>query len=83
MTVKNRLINRIKQDLPMVPLNGLIDLVSYRGPKDAGQMSWEALGTMDRICSAESMTDLLKAKRITTTRPDQYKSNGWEIGSGS
>lgn len=82
MKTKDKLVARIKRDLPMIPLEGLIDLVSYRGPKDAGQMSWEALGTLDRICSAESMSDLLKARKITTTRPNQYRSNGWEIGSG-
>ena len=80
-TVSARLIARINAELPEVPLSDDAIFYSYRGPKDAGQLSWEALGQQERICSSESMTSLLRADKLATTTPDEYRSKGWEIGS--
>jgi len=80
-TVSSKLVRRINADLPQVPLRPDAVLCSYRGPKDGGQMAWDAIDHSPRICSAETMTDLLSAARIACTTPDQYRSNGWEIGS--
>lgn len=82
LTVKQRLINRIRAELPFVPIDEVDDLVCYRGPKDGGQMAWDSVGGPCRICSAETMTDLVKADRISSTDPKEYNSNGYEIGSG-
>lgn len=81
MDSKTRLIQRILTELPEVPISPIAELYSYRGPKDAGQMSWETIGINgERICSCDSITTLLKAKKIGTTKPGDYRSNGWEIG---
>lgn len=62
-----------------MPISLSDKLFSYRGPKDAGQLSWTN-GGYPEVCSCDSMTDLLKAKKIGTTEPWQYRSKGWEIG---
>lgn len=84
MNVKTKLIYRIIEELPQVPISPLAEIYTYHGPKDGGQMSWETIGIDgSRICSCESMTDLLKAKSLITTEPKDYRSNGWEIGSSN
>jgi len=80
-TVSARLIKRINAELPEVPLSADAVFFSYRGPKDAGQLSWEVIGSCPSICSSESMTELLKAEKLATTKPHEYRSKGWEIGS--
>ena len=77
MTKSARLIRRINKELPHVPLPPDATLVSYRGPKDGGQMSWAAM-EYPNVCSSETMTDLLAADTISA-----YNFEGeWEIGSG-
>lgn len=81
-SIKQKLIDRIRTELPFVPIDDIDDLIPYRGPKDGGQMAWESIGGLKRICSAETMSNLLKAEEICSTTPDMYQSNGFEIGSG-
>ena len=81
MDTRTRLVRRIIEELPEVPISPIAKFYSYSGPKDAGQTSWETIGINgERICSCDTMSALLKAKKIGTTRSEDYKSNGWEIG---
>lgn len=81
-SVKQQLIDRIRKELPFVPIDDIDDLIPIRGPKDGGQIAWESFGGFNRICSAETMRDLVKAKEICSTTPEMYNSDGFEIGSG-
>jgi hypothetical protein len=78
MTKSAKLIRRINKELPHVPLSPDATLISYRGPKDAGQMSWTTLG-YPNVSSAETMTDLLLASTISAYN---FEGEEWEIGSG-
>lgn len=80
MTLQARLIRRINKELPQVPVHAGDNLASYRGPKDGGQMSWFCVRD-GRICSAETMTELVNAREIWATHPNDYRSNGYQIGA--
>lgn len=64
MTIKARLIKRINQELPFVPISSE-DMIFHRrgkGTRDAGELSWYS---SNGVGSDETMTDLLKAKELS------------------
>lgn len=81
-TIKEKLIKKINDQLPHVPISPGDKIISYRGPKDAGQYSWTTLG-FPAVCSSETMTDLLTYSQLCSTLPTQYRCEVYEIGGGS
>lgn len=79
-TVKEKLIKKINEQLPHVPISPGDKIMSYRGPKDAGQYSWSTMG-FPAVCSCETMTYLLACKQLDSTLPTQYRSDAYQIGS--
>jgi hypothetical protein len=93
--VQVKLIARIRQELPEIPLPQNPEFLVFRGRKDTGTTAWEIKASHrlnedtilsgineDAILSEDSMTTLVNAKSIgLVSRPNDYCSKGWEIGA--
>ena len=77
-TPTSKLIDRINDELPDVPIDQESHVLFYRGPKDAGQYAWFTTG-WPCVASAETVTNLLRAKGLSAF----HDGGQWEIGSGA
>lgn len=78
MSKNSRLLIRLRLELGL-PITANAEIISYRGPKDAGQRAWW-ISTNTNIGSSETVTQLLQYERLDMTTPKDYRSDGWEIG---
>ncbi len=62
-TPTSKLIDRINQELPEIPITQEDEIIFFRGRRDAGEYRWFTKG-IPCVCSSETITELLKAKKL-------------------
>jgi len=81
MSLINKVRIRIMKECPEVPMTSTTEIIISRVKKDAGAYAWFTMGH-PTIASCDTMTVLLKAKKIKADPPNSVMDLwDWNIGT--